>query len=52
MHIKKKITLPRSNLSASAKHEDGEPSTLNLGKEIQGQIIVCKTLLHSVKHKH
>ena len=44
-----KISLSRSNLSSPAKNEDGRPSTLNLRKKIQGQIIVCKTLLHSVK---
>ena len=40
------ITLSRSNLSAPAQNEDGRPSMLNLRREIQGQIIVRKTLFH------
>ena len=38
------IALSRSNLSAPAQNEDGRPSMLNLRREFQGQIIVCKTL--------
>ena len=43
-----KITLSKSNFSAPAKNKDGQSSTLNPRREVQGQIIVCKTLLHSV----
>ena len=45
------ITLTRSIFSASAQNQDGHSSTLNPRREIQGQIIVCKTPLHSIKRE-
>ena len=42
------FALSRSNFSAPAKNKDGQPKTLNPHREIQVEIIVCKTLLHSV----
>ena len=44
-------TISRSKSSSLAKKEDDRHSNLNLRREIQGQMIVCKTLLHSRKHK-
>ena len=32
-----------SNFSALAKNKDSQPSTLNLGREIQEGIMICKT---------
>ena len=40
------VILSRSNLSASTKNKDGNPSTLNPRREFQGQTIICKTILH------
>ena len=37
-------TLSRSNFRAPAKIKDGQHSTLNPRRGIQGQILVCKTL--------
>ena len=40
--------LSRSNFSTTAKNIDDKPSMLNPRREVQGQIIVCKTPLHTV----
>ena len=45
------ITFSRSNLNAPSINKNGKPSTLNPCREIQGLIIVYKTLLHIVKHE-
>ena len=47
-----KITLFRSNLSAPAKSKNGRLSMVNLRKEIQEEIILCKTLMHNAKRKN